>query len=270
MINSGFFYNLIYLYLAWWCLVVVFYFVRHGQLKFIKFGFSLKNYYLLLLPLIVGVLIQSLIFRSWQLIIVFLVFAVGGMLAETLIDIWWQKFYGQRLWVYNVETIYHRYTSWLNFVPWGLGGLIYLGLLQAYATAYYPGLAWICLTGILIGLVLQLFLFDLFKPHAHYKFHKISLASFFIATAPILFTIGLMAAIYGNSIYKLALIFAVVPTLAEYSFGKVCHVFISKRLWDYTYLSIDRGHFTPLAIPYFCFGGFVVWIIGAAIEQYFH
>ena len=241
---------------------VVFYFVKHESFKFKSFGFSIRNYYLLMSPFVIGLFVYSLKASSIRPIIQFLIFGLAGVIAEILVDTWWQIFYGRPLWVYFVESFDHHYSSWLNFIPWGLGGFLYFNIASRIISInYFSGFEFIAtaILGSLIGV--QIFLFRLFKPSRHFKFHKINLTNLVIFFVPLVIAVAWLAQIYSSDIYKLALLFAVVPTVVEYIYGKFCQFFISRKLWDYIYLSADHGHFTPLSIPLFCLGGFYFLIL---------
>ena len=244
-----------------WFTVILVNFFKHGRFKYKKFKFSLNNYYLLMSPFVAAVLFYAASVKSFKPIAAFMIFAIAGVVGETITDIWWQSFFGQRLWVYNVKTLYHRYTSWLNFIPWAVGGTLYTVIANIVVDYDYPGFELFFLVFMSALVVMQLFLFRLFKPTANFKFHNISMLSVVVFYCPIIFIIVFMAWLYGSQIYELALWFALIPTIAEYLFGKATQFFISKKLWDYTYLSVDRGHFTPLSVPLFCLGGFYFWVI---------
>jgi hypothetical protein len=107
-----------------------------------------------------------------------------------------------------------------------------------------------------ILVLIQVFLFKFFKSSQNFKFREISLAGLIIFYAPVILALVFLWWLYGSDVWRLAVFFAIVPTVAEYLFGKACHFFISRKLWDYTYLAVDNGHFTILAVPLFCIGGF--------------
>lgn len=230
--------------------------------SFIRFKFSIRNYYLLLSVSVVGLFVYSWMIDSIKPIIVFMVFAVVGVLGETLINFWWQMFFGQRLWVYSTETLYHKYTSLLNFIPWGIGGYLYLiTARQIMPVSQYPNLSFLCLFLFPILVIFQKLIFDFFKPHSNFKFHKVGLINLLFFYFPILIVIGLFVYIYGWNMFATFVLFAVMATIAEYIFGKACQSIISKKLWTYIYLPYDYGHFTPIVILLFGFGGFYFLIV---------
>ena len=255
--------------LGLWLAIVLGYFLFNGSWKFKKFRFSVWHYYILMLPLLAGLIISSWQAKSVKPLILFIIFALAGVIGEALTDLWWQKFYVRGLWIYNVETVFRRFTSWLNFLPWALGGLLYLNVAnRIVGDRIFPSILPIAMTLLVASVLLQIFLFNLLKPSASFKFHQARWFNLIVIYLPIVFTVGILARIFGPIIYELALWFAVVGTIAEYLFGKACHIFISKKLWDYTYWSVDSGHFTLLSIPLFCIGGFYFWIISIWVNQY--
>jgi len=225
--------------------------------KFLRFKFSIRNYYILLSIFIVGLFVYATKINSLQPIIIFLAFAITGVIGETFISFWWQMFFGQRFWVYNTETLYHKYTSILNFIPWGVGGYIYLIIAKQiniefqFASLY---ILFFLLYPVLI--IFQKLIFNFFKPSHHFKFHSVNLLNLFIFYLPILLIISLATVLHGWGILILFLEFGIVATTTEYLFGKACQSIISKKLWTYTYLPFDQGHFTPLSFIFFAFGGF--------------
>lgn len=234
--------------------------------RFIKFKFSIRNYYLLLSVFIIVLFIYAFKVNSFQPIFIFLVFSIAGIIGETIVSFWWQMFFGQRLWVYNTQTVYHKYTSLLNFIPWGVGGYLYLITAgQIMPTLHYPNLSFIFVPLFPVLVILQKIIFDLFKPHKHFKFHTVGLTNLLFFYFPILIAVGITIIIYGWNILGVFVLFAIVATTAEYFFGKICQSVISKKLWTYNYLSFDEGHFTPISIILFAFGGFYFLVVAQNI-----
>lgn len=225
--------------------------------NFIRFKFSIRNYYLLLSVSVVGLFVYSWMINSIKPIIVFIIFAVVGVLGETLINFWWQMFFGQRLWIYSTETIYHKYTSFLNFIPWGIGGYLYIiTAKQIMPVSQYPNLSFLFFFLFPILVISQKLIFDFFKPYSHFKFHKVGLINLLFFYFPILIVTVFSFYIYGWNMFITFVLFAAMATIAEYIFGKVCQSIISKKLWTYIYLPYDHGHFTPIVILLLGFSGF--------------
>ena len=137
------------------------------------FKFSIRNYYLLLSIFVIGIFAYSWATNSFKPIILFAIFAIGGVFGEALVSFWWQMFFGQRLWTYNTETIYHKYTSRLNFIPWGVGGYLYLIIAKHTSPApqdFHLFTLFLLIFPILV--IFQKIIFNLFKPYPNFKFHN--------------------------------------------------------------------------------------------------
>lgn len=251
--------NSIYPIILLWAIVIAIHFFQRGYFKYKKFRFSILNYYLLLLPLVSGLLIYCFKTNSFRPLAMFASFSIFGIIGEILVNSWWQIFYGQRFWVYNEETILHRYSSFLNLIPWGIGGFLYLGIINRFAKQDYSGIELLFLSGLGLSVLFQLTLRYYFWSPEH-KFHKIG-KEIILFYFPIFALVAILGFFYGKEIYILVLLFGFVATVAEYLFGKACSFFISKKLWNYNYMAIDQGHFTPLSIPLFILGGFGFWIV---------
>ena len=120
----------------------------------------------------------------------------------------------------------------------------------------YPNLSFLFLFIFPVSVILQKLIFDFFKPHQHFKFHTAGLPNLLFFYLPIVVVIGFAFYLYGWNIFTTFVLFAIVATIAEYLFGKSCQSTISKKLWTYVYLPYDYGHFSPITIILFGFGGF--------------
>ena len=243
-------------------IVVLFHYFKYGFFKFTKFKFSICNYYLMMSGFVFSLIAYSIKINSFKTIIIFVSFAIFGVLAETFINFWWQIFFGQRLWVYSIETLYHKYTSLLNFIPWGAGGFLYVLIANRFFNIFfYPKIEIIFFLLFPILIFIQKMTFDLFKPSPHFKFHSVNIPNSLFFFAPIFALLFVATFLYGSKIMVLFFAFGIIATFIEYLFGKMCSLLISKRLWYYTYLSLDGGHFTPISIPIFAIGGFYFLIL---------
>ncbi|MDE2311794.1 MAG: hypothetical protein KGJ93_01730 [Patescibacteria group bacterium] len=268
---------------AIWLCVAVWQNYKNGQLKFSGFRFSVKNYYLLTGGLAVYPIAKTLIDNSLLPLLIFLAFGFFGMLLEILISEWWRVFYKNRLYTYAEETLEHGYSSWLNVLPWGAGAMMFLALTQQYQTTSLPGWAgaagntvaaanvpfyFLFLTIFLICVALQMAIWStivLHQRHDH-KFTTLNWPNFIFTAFPSFLAVAVVAALYGPQILSLAILFGVVAAVVEYFFGKTCQAVIGKKLWTYNYLSVDNGHFTPLAIWGFSLAGFYFWALGLIFQ----
>lgn len=251
-----------------WTFACLFYFFKTNSLKLFHFPFSEKNYYLLLSGIPLSVVSFSILTHSMQPLAAFIFFAITGVLGETLFSLWWHSFFGKRFWVYTTDTIYHGYTSALNFIPWGVAGLLSKEIAQIVlgksllTTVFTNPLTYILLALIYFGsLALQIIIFALlYEFHLiTNKFHHVTLMNYFFFIFPILAIIVFLGLRYSYNFFLLAIIFGSFFALIEYAFGKATQLFISKKLWDYTYETYDNQHFSPLAIIPFMISGF--WFV---------
>ena len=82
-----------------------------------------------------------------------------------------------------------------------------------------------------------------------------------------LLAIAVCTLAYGNIFILIAVAFGLIGGLAEYLFGKATELFISKKLWAYNHMAMNKGHFTPLSLIFFSLAGFYFWGIGLIIES---
>lgn len=249
-----------------WGVAILWHYFATGNLRFRSFKFSIRNYYILFLPIVISVVFWMFVVNSPRLLTAIIVFAITGVILEILIGTWWHVFFGQRLWIYRIETIDHAYSSLLNFIPWALGGFIFFSVIKYF----YPMLernSVLFSTGtfyaifalmFLLGLFLQLAFFYLIfrRNNKGYKFHEVTWQNYLFFCIPIIFPVFVLTLLYGLVVILLTIVLGVAAALLEYLFGKVTEFFISKKLWVYTYAAVDSGHFTPLSMPLFTLGGF--------------
>jgi hypothetical protein len=233
-------------------------------MKWHGFAFSRRNYYLFVSLFVIPVLVRVIEQHSVIPIVQFALFGVAGVIGETLVSVWWHAFFGQRLWVYAVDTVFHKYTSTLNFIPWGVGGFLYSSVV--YRTSEFVQLppafsvALVATAALVAGVVIQLLLFAVFRPRGG-KFRETTIATVSFVMLPVGLVLGALCVTFGLPALVLVIVFAFVATAAEYLFGKATQLLISKKMWTYTYFAYDGGHFTPLAIPLFALGGFYFWFV---------
>jgi len=243
------------LYLGYWFFVVAIYFLRTGKWKFSGFSFSKTHYYLFAFVFLVPTLISTALGVSLAPVFHFALLGVIGVIGETAASIWWHTYFGQRFWIYRVQTVYHKYTSWLNFIPWAVGGMLYASVADQishlYTKPYLFPLFFVTI-GLCLLVQYSVFVF-LYRKHT---FHRVTFLNALFFFAPVIVLLLTLGYVFGSDMYVLAILFGTIATGAEYLYGKATEFFISKKMWTYTYLSVDRGHFTPLSIPLFILGGF--------------
>lgn len=207
----------------------------------------IKKYYLLLLPVVIAFILFTIINKQENLIIFFTLAGIAGVIGETVFSIWWKLFFKKPFWTYSVQTLYKSYTSTLNFIPWAIGGVIYIAI--AEYINYVPSTQ--NLTIFWFSYLILVLITFLSKINENY----------FLFILPVV-----IPAIVTGALIPL-ICFGIIACLAEYAFGKVCYCFLSKKLWTYNYRALDNGHFTPLSIIPFSLAGFYFITIYTAIVQ---
>lgn len=253
-----------------WVFVSLYHFSKTHSVKLFHFTFSEKNYYIMMSGIPLAILFLSIYRQSAQPIAQFLFFAVAGVFGETLFSLWWHSFFGQRFWVYTTETVYHSYTSVLNFIPWGITGILSMEIAQIIlgksllTTVFANTTTYMMLAVIFLGcLLLQVVIFLLIREFRHneFKFHDVTLANYLFFISPILAVLLYFGFAFSYNFFLLSLVFGSFFPFAEYFFGKGTQLFISKKLWTYTYITFDNGHFSPLSIVPFIVTGFWFLIV---------
>lgn len=253
-----------------WVVSVMWYRLRVGSWLFRRFPFSVKNYYILLSPVILLVLFDAWSAQSLAPLARFIVFALAGVVGETIFAEWWHAFFGKRFWVYRVETVVHAITSFLNFIPWALGGGLYFSIAYYFFPKLLPNSVIAVRQFLTIFSVLFLFCilvqFLTFymvarAERSSRKFHHVSLWNYLFFVFPILIPVVILEFLYGPMVYGMVAAFGIIATLYEYLFGKATEFFISRKLWTYTYAPMDNGHFTPLSLLPFALGGFYFSVV---------
>lgn len=70
--------------------------------------------------------IVILLFLKGKWAIFFVISGLAGMAGEIIFSCAWHIVFKREFWVYLKEPILNRFSSWLNYIPWSLGGLLYL------------------------------------------------------------------------------------------------------------------------------------------------
>ncbi len=176
-----------------------------------------------------------------QYVSLFLIFSIVGILGESLFCFCWKLVQGQRFWDYKMANIFKGYSSWLNIIPWGMGGylyvLIYEFILRFQSSSYeYPlAIAW----GIIAFLFCVPFVIFFFREGKPIK-------SVFKATI-ILFLPLLFIASFHQVMFFFLILGSIVIGVLEYLYGKIMYQILGKKLWVYNILPRDRGHISLIA-----------------------
>jgi hypothetical protein len=263
-----------------WLLFVFWHYAKTGQIKWAKYPFTVARYYLLTIFLAAYPVYIAINRQNGWVLWLFVIFGLSGMLAETLMSMWWHIFFEKRFYYYTEEPLGHKYTSGLNFILWGGGGLLYINIIKILAAPAAPQAAqtiplnlpfyYLFFSSMLLLISLQMLVWVSYvfhKRHNH-KIQKVTFWNYLFFSFPFLFPVIICAFVYGPIFFTIALWFGVGAAFTEYLFGKIFQKLLTEKLWIYNHWAVDDGHFTPLAVPAFCFLGFYFWAI-ALIAQSF-
>jgi hypothetical protein len=219
------------------------------SIPFILFLLFTKNYTILLFILIAGIL---------------------GMLGEILLSLWWRQFFWKGFWDYKQAAILRGDTSLLNGPAWSLGGL--LVIIIFYVFSYLTNINLINITNSfeILDFVLNISLYAIIgigvsiisgRLILRKDFRGKTLLRYILFSLGIIVFITLVSLNYGFNWLILFLLWGVICFIIEYLFGKMSVLFISKKLWHYTYMTIDHNHTSLLNILPFAIGGFYFFTI---------
>lgn len=269
-------------YFAWyfvltvlfWLLGVVIYRCRHRQWRWRTFSYSRPRYYYSMLPLLLPAFIFAYQHQTWTPVIIFFAFGLTGMIGETIFAVWWKAVFSRRFWVYHSDVLYRGYTSLLNLVPWGMGGLVYFATLEWLAWYYHESIyqrdyifsapfAKPFFAVFIVSLLVSIYLLYQWSKFTKVKLGevKLNLITYTIFCLPMLSGLAYLVIFRNPGFLIIAAAFGLAAFAIEYLFGKVEEVFLSNKLWYYSYLTFDHRHSTPLNILPFAFGGFYFWTI---------
>jgi hypothetical protein len=232
---------------------------------------SVSKYYLrIILPIISLVIILSFIENDLSFLIYFLLFGILGMIGETLFSWLWDIFYPKIFWDYKVQTLFKNYTSYLNLIPWGLGGFVYwfcfIKLSDGLVTLSSKNIEFIYVSIIFFAIQLLTISVRLILKKKKFEFKKVNILNIWYLYLPFIVSLVYLTMLVDTRYLSIILITGIIVFLFEYSFGKVCHWVLGSRLWVYNYYSFDKGHITFLSIPAFMQGAVYFLFIGELIK----
>lgn len=251
------------------------YFVRR-ELKIAEPIFSTKNYYIFMSPYIFGVLGLCLITWDWSYLIIFVAFMITGVIGETIFSFFWDILFAKRFWIYKTKTLFKSYTSLLNFVPWGIGGLLYLMVIKIFPVKNVQELNfsnplinfWLIYGSIFTIIIIERLTNYLIKREKTFlEFKEVNIKNYLVFTAPVVIGMIIVTLLVSWKFVFIVVIMGLMAFFAEYAFGKSCAVFLGRRLWTYTYFSYDEKHITPLAIIPFVLAGIYFWTIFEIVDK---
>ncbi len=249
-------------------LIAVFsYYVVHKRLLFSGFRFSHRNYHIMMVPFIFPPLFIGFLDGTWVYLLIFLYFGIAGVMGEIIFSILWKCYFRNPFWKYKFFTIVNKSSSLLNFIPWGVGGFMYLSLTSLYTNnfgnIFYEGMdkeqiSFLFLKAAAI-FVLQILLFKMVSkifPLRKMFDKKKRIIIKYIYFISSFFLIGFLMPINYFHYLFLFFLYGIIAFIVEYFFGKISKLIIGKKLWTYEYLTIDKKHTTLLNIVVFGLGGY--------------
>jgi hypothetical protein len=201
------------------------------------------------------------------------------VVGETVFSWLWDTLFKKRFWIYYKEKMFHSYTSLLNFIPWGVAGIIPLSIVRLLNLEYkWPLIEsnfespfiwyWmIFLCGFLMIFIYRAIV-SLFTSKESLEFEKVSILNYLIFVLPIIGGILFLTLYFSVDYLVFFLSVGIVGWVCEYAFGRMCVFFISHKLWGYEYMSLGNKRITPLSIIPFAWGGFYFWTIGNWLFNY--
>ncbi len=243
----------------------IFLFFRGHGVKWYGFRYSRTRYYLLLsLFLLPNILSQHALF-FW---IKFFAFGIIGIILESLYGFYWEELFGERLWIYRKDTIFNGHSSWLNVIPWGIGGCFFQNL--ATKGVYTP-----TTEEMLIFWAINLFFFLIMSIWRNLKKNRqqpnksLTLKGYLIIFSPYIGTLIITSLLSGHyHIIVATLQYSVWGCALEYFFGKFLVFILTDKLWVYLPDPIDNGHFTAWLLLPCMFGGFYFVTISHIFRYY--
>jgi hypothetical protein len=251
---------------------VLSYYIVHKKVKFFNFRFCYRNYYIMMLPFVFPPLFFGFVEGTLIYFLVFVYFGIIGVIGEIVFSILWKEYFKKPFWEYNTLTVINKFSSLLNFIPWGVGGFLFLYLTKFYidtfGNIFYENVGkeevtYFAVTATAV-FILQVLLFKLivkvFPLKKRFKKRKRIIIKYIYLIFPF-FLIGFLAPINYFHYFSLFLLYGVVAFFAEYLFGKMSKIIIGKKLWTYKYLTIDKKHTTPLNIIPFGLAGYYFFFL---------
>lgn len=234
--------------------------IRGKRVRWCGFTWSTYHYYLYLLPLVMPLALWLALYPDRRQALFFIAAAILGVIGESGFSLYWNSFFREPFWHYFVHTIWGQYTSLLNFVPWAIGGVLYLGVSKL--ARFEPRIEelsafWIIFASSLISLIAARLVWKALHERSSIHFRHQGVIPYLIVLLPIVAAVGGTAYFFPDArILEAAAFFGLGAWVVEYFFGKGIVFFLGKRLWAYNFMATDNGHITPLSIIPFALGGF--------------
>ncbi|MBD3280464.1 hypothetical protein GF389_02985 [Candidatus Dojkabacteria bacterium] len=225
-----------------WLSVILIQYITRGELKFFRFKYSKTSYFIMMSPFVLSKLLDSLLLNDFKPFFIFIVFGVAGVIGETVFSIWWDTPFKKRFWVYLEEEVLKSYTSLLNFIPWSVGGYLFINIyktLENFITidihTDLSGQRIIFFVPMIIVGSITMFLSFVYAFYSrkrrkfYFEFKEVNAISYFVFISPLFTALIFAISFYGIEYLILASLFGIIAFIAEYMFGKMSVLFISKK-----------------------------------------
>ena len=193
----------------------------------------------------------------------FVTAGVLGIVGELIVSVAWRSFFEIPIWTYSYHAILRGYTSTINFLPWGIGALIFFevaALVGRPEGALLPALR-IAGAAVASGWLVAWCGYRLSVGRAS-TFSRRRFAWFCL---PVL-TTGASLGLLVNWRYVLLMaVFAPIGSLTEYAYGRGMSVFFQRGLWKYNHWKIDSGHTSFVTFPLWSLGGLYFYFIATLL-----
>ncbi len=234
-------------------------FLNHKKVKF-RFSFSYSHYHLFIVTLLFGTLAEYLLVENDMRLLFFFFSGIWGMFGETFFSITWFLLFKRRFWDYQVATLFNKFTSLLNYIPWGIGGLMYFDVaklvnIEDRMIKSRDLLEYMVLSNLILLLILSARLILKLLVNKDFRFKQFTYLNYCFFVSGFLIPMVYLAAKDVRYLY-FSFAAGVTAWTLEYLFGKVCQLFLGRKLWLYNYETFDHGHVTLLSIIPFSMGGY--------------
>jgi hypothetical protein len=215
-------------------------------------------------------LIFMVLTKNYILLTFFIVSGMFGVTGELLISWWWRQFFWKGFWDYKHAAILRGDTSSLNFPAWSLGGILIVFTYFIFENVFNTNMLDVMNTTKIINFLSDLILYELIGIVFSIVLGKIilkkdmrgkTLLRYSVFSSGILLFISLLTNTYGLKWLILFIIWGLICFVTEYLFGKIVVKFVGKKLWLYTYLTIDNGHTSLLNILPFALAGYYLFSV---------
>lgn len=230
--------------------------------RFAAAPFEIK-YFSVMVPAFFAVLIHAVNSLGLFGIELLLVFGILGMVLETILSWVWTLFFKGRVYYYTTDTLTHAFTSWLNFIPWCLGGWMFVSVFRLFSTIVpEQALFYILLPTIfLLGLTVVI---RLVSPHKRRDFSPGVYVSILLCY---LLPFSLSVVMFGFEVLWMMLTLTLFGVVFEYLFGKMIHWLLGKQLWVYQFYPLDKGFSSVLNIVPWGIVGLCFVVVSIALRN---